>query len=154
MLLKVIFLDLDGVLNTDDFLHQCIHTDDGIDPKLITILNRIIKDTNTKIVISSDWRHGKTMAQLQAILDKFGFVGDIVGMTDDNDKSRWSQIVDWMDNIEVDDFVILDDMDVMSHVVNMPTFKRLADKHFFRTNKDIGLTDEIADRIIMHMNVG
>jgi len=149
-MLSVIFLDIDMVLNTLDFInnHPSSNTDNHIDPDKISILNRIIKATGMKVVISSTWRATFSPQRMQDHLIKFGFIGQVIDNTDDNNKSRFNQIQDWMDNNLVEDFVIIDDDGVMDHLIHMPSFKSIADKHFFQTNPKIGLTNDIADRII------
>lgn len=84
--MKIIFLDIDGVLN-----HQAYYESDrwdknggrdsDIDPKCVEYLNMIISDTGAKVVISSTWRIGRTVEQLQEALNKKGFKGEIVGFT-------------------------------------------------------------------------
>jgi hypothetical protein len=66
--MKIIFLDVDGVLNTGKYLvEQCDFHADGrlfsynaqknFDPKVLENLDKIVKnDPNTYIVISSTWR--------------------------------------------------------------------------------------------------
>lgn len=54
---KLIFLDIDGVLNDD---HTVEYTPDGytgIDDYHVAQLKKIIDKTNAKIVLSSDWRY-------------------------------------------------------------------------------------------------
>lgn len=65
--MKIIFLDIDGVLNHEDFYRERFEKryDDGaiehpyseIDPKTVQRLNKIIEETGANIVISSTWRH-------------------------------------------------------------------------------------------------
>jgi len=53
--MKVIFLDIDGVLNGHEF---CEHAKScGINPECVCELNRIIAATDAKIVLSSAWRY-------------------------------------------------------------------------------------------------
>jgi hypothetical protein len=90
--MKVIFLDIDGVLNHEKWYrkrHQEIKMDDVVshypfyefDPESINQLNRIIDETGANVVISSTWRHGRTIEQLQEILEKVGFRGVIIDKT-------------------------------------------------------------------------
>merc|ERR1719316_623635 len=59
---KVIFLDVDGVINIPR----------GMDKKLITNLKGIVDDTGAKIVLSSDWRNSKdTRDEIRRILRLF-----------------------------------------------------------------------------------
>ena len=50
--MKIIFLDIDGVLNNYNTLGEGANWE----PDLVKILNRIIKETKAKIVLSSTWR--------------------------------------------------------------------------------------------------
>lgn len=144
----IIFLDIDGVLNKNDGLRSANH----IDKDMVSILNRIIDSTGAKVVISSTWRCSMSQDLIQNHLNSFGFTGNIIGMTDDNDKSRFNQISDWMDDNGADDFIILDDTGVMDHLIHLAPFKRIADKHFFQIDGMVGLTDDIADKIINRLN--
>ena len=51
---KVIFLDIDGVLNTDKHLRKFGR--DYIDQRLISILRVVVLQTKAEIVLSSTWR--------------------------------------------------------------------------------------------------
>lgn len=60
--MKVIFLDIDGVLNCRTSKSYC-HDDEcglitGIDSDKVKRLAKIVETTNAKIVLSSDWRVG------------------------------------------------------------------------------------------------
>ena len=156
-MLKVIFLDIDGVVNDADWIvsqrDNCLlkgeqwTTDDAIDPNRIEILNRILVSTGAKVVISSTWRCSSTPAQLQKHLSHFGFQGEIIGFTDDNNKSRFTQISDWIDNnsLIVDDFIILDDIAVIPD--SLPKLQRF--QHI--VDDTVGLTNTDADAIIARL---
>jgi hypothetical protein len=71
---KIIYLDIDGVLNTDDFL---LHSEDDslegqLDPELVLNLAQIVNATGAKIVLISSWRSLKniTPETLTVILNK------------------------------------------------------------------------------------
>lgn len=51
--LKVIFLDVDGVLTHEDYLNG---VEEDLDREKITLLKQIVEQTNAKIVLSSTWR--------------------------------------------------------------------------------------------------
>ena len=75
---KVIFLDVDGVLNSDRTLYEDISLEDD----LILNLKEIVDKTKAKIILSSSWRLStEAVATLMDKLDKFGLV--ISGMTCD-----------------------------------------------------------------------
>jgi hypothetical protein len=50
--MRVLFLDIDGVMN-----HEGMKSHQTFDPDAVCRLNRIIKETGCKIVLSSTWRH-------------------------------------------------------------------------------------------------
>ena len=60
--MKVIFLDIDGVLNytkwyTDERNPGNLHGQEGdLDPLCVDRIIRICEETGAKVVISSDWR--------------------------------------------------------------------------------------------------
>lgn len=84
--MKIIFLDIDGVLN-----HQAFYESDrwiknegrdtDLDPKSIEILNGIIANTGAKVVVSSTWRIGRTVGELQQALTRKGFIGEVIDFT-------------------------------------------------------------------------
>lgn len=86
--MKIIFLDIDGVLNwrgTKDRVDGFI----GFDPDLVAQFNRIIEaHPDAKIVISSSWRHCsahnkayKDFKGLKRLLARKGIKGKIIGHT-------------------------------------------------------------------------
>ncbi len=54
--MNVIFLDIDGVLNTNWSISRCGYYL-GIDTARIKLLKQIVEATDAKIVLSSDWRY-------------------------------------------------------------------------------------------------
>ena len=81
---KVIFLDVDGVLNSSRTLHEDISSEDD----LILNLKELVDKTGAKIILSSSWRLStEAVAALMDKLDKFGLV--ISGMTCDGVDLDW-----------------------------------------------------------------
>ena len=74
---RVIFLDIDGVLAP---IRQWDRYGD-LEPACIRVLNEIVADGAADVVVSSTWRYGKTVAELQEILAAEGFAGTVVGKT-------------------------------------------------------------------------
>src|SRR5262245_61339122 len=66
---RVIFLDFDGVLAP---IRQWDRYGD-LDPGCVRVLNEIVAGGDAEVVVSSTWRHGKTVAELQTMLDAEGF---------------------------------------------------------------------------------
>ena len=83
---NVIFLDIDGVLNSEQWyesicngLIQPIHDNHpytAFDPKSIEILNEITDATNSYIVLSTSWSFDENLIEL---LNYVGVAGEIIG---------------------------------------------------------------------------
>lgn len=54
--IKVIFLDFDGVLNSEKFVRSCEYCGVMLDPSRMILLKQIIDATGAKIVLSTSWR--------------------------------------------------------------------------------------------------
>ena len=84
---KLIFLDIDGVLN-NQLYYTSGRADErdfrtNIDPVSVGFLNTLIKNTDAKVIVTSTWRLGRTVGELQKILDDEGFTGEIIDRTKD-----------------------------------------------------------------------
>lgn len=80
---KIIFLDFDGVLNSQLWYVRTKGSReiDDLDKEAIGFLNNLIEDTGAKVVVSSTWRLGRTVEELQEILNRNGFKGEVIGKT-------------------------------------------------------------------------
>ncbi len=74
---RVVFLDIDGVLAP---IRQWDRYGD-LDPACIRVLNEIVAGAGADVVVSSTWRHGKTVTELQAMLEAAGFIGCVIDKT-------------------------------------------------------------------------
>lgn len=77
---KILFLDIDGVLVTRWSLKQQSGTRAPLDPQCLNHLDRIIKETNCEIVISSSCRQ-KDLESTIELFKKYDFHKKIVGIT-------------------------------------------------------------------------
>lgn len=105
--MKIIFLDVDGVLNNKDYL---LSTQDALslDPSCVDCLRRLIKSTGAKVVLSSSWRHSKRKIKYLENTIKIKFY-DILP---DLHERRGNEINAWLKNHkEVSKYIILDDED-------------------------------------------
>jgi hypothetical protein len=77
----------------------------------VEVLNEIVTRGGADVVVSSTWRHGKTVAELQAMLDAEGFTGRVLDTTpgDLHGATRGEEIAAWLAKHAVDGCVILDD---------------------------------------------
>lgn len=142
--MKIIFLDVDGVLNSfKDRLSWTIETD-----KHLEILKYIVDKTNAKIIVSSSWRIlSGTMNTLTKRLNDFGM--EVYNQTPQltfAGRKRGDEIRQWLkENKEIEKFAILDDESDMREYKNT---------NLFQTNAEVGLTKEIADKVIEFLNRG
>lgn len=110
--MKIIFLDIDGVLNS----RKCFEEKHfkgwvKICPELVEHLNRIVTNTDARIVVTSIWRLAG-LPRIKRTLKNAGVVGKIIGVTPDSTCMRGAEISLWMgDDPEkiFSDYVILDD---------------------------------------------
>lgn len=148
--MKVIFLDIDGVLNSDRSIfilkmrefpakphfnsvmtNRYNYLMSKVDPVAVQVLNRIVEDTNAKIVVSSANRIPLGKDGVIEALHDMGVVADIIDVTRITGGNRGMQIQDWLDRYDVESYVILDDSaDMLS--------TQLA--NFIRVNPEMGLS--------------
>ena len=106
---KIIFLDLDGPLFNDGvYIENAGYC-----------LGELVKLTGAKIIITSDWRIGKSLEQVRSRLSRYiGITSqDVIGLTDviyykdSYEIARGAEIDLWLrDHPEVDSYVIIDDL--------------------------------------------
>lgn len=142
---KLIFLDIDGVLNRHGYNEQSMST--TIEPDCVSRLNHILQATDAMIVLSSAWRYmliGKAMslAGFDYLLRTHGvFANRLIGRTpaDEEVKERGWQIHQWRkDNNHSGRYVVIDDMDL--HISPLHPF--------VRCDGEVGLTTEDAEKAI------
>lgn len=123
---KVIFLDVDGVLNSQNTFidnHEyrkffVKHMNSSIDDKMIYMMLDIDLDkvfmlrdvctlTGAKVVVSSCWRRLMIYPLLEENLTVMGV--PIIGVTPFISNNRGDEIRKYLEDNKVDDFVILDD---------------------------------------------
>ncbi len=139
---KLIFLDVDGVLNTFDFMHAMTVLNEErsvdqwymhwFDPRAVMWLQYIIRETDARIVVSSTWRGNKHFDKMWASRQ---MPDVIIGKTPRlYGKYRGAEIRQWMEEYGLDkiySYLILDDDRDM-----LPEQK----PHFLWTNGEFGLT--------------
>lgn len=174
--MKIIFLDIDGVLN--------VHMRTGHDkygsafhPQFINNLKRVIDETNAKIVITSSWRHSR-LEFIQAMWKDRKLPGDVIDVSPGmylqkggclqfyNNKlsqfptpkihgysiPRGCEIQYWLDNESpeiIDNYVIIDDDNDMLYSQRdnyVCTFKNMT--HTDYEDLGYGLTKECAEQAI------
>ena len=110
--MKVIFLDIDGVLNSDEYLDKVKNSDiqgieRDVDVEKVKLLKRAIDETGARVVLSSSWRYTRNARYLKELLANYGIRVDSTPYIRDE---RGLEIKKWLsENQGVEDFIILDD---------------------------------------------
>lgn len=139
--MKVLFLDVDGVLNHSGTTFKYNHF--PLERYCAFLVGKIQMYTDCKVVLSSSWRHHpESVAHLNDVVVE---IYDKTPTINTPDRIRGDEIQSWLDlHPGVTRYAILDDDSDMldSQLPN-----------FFQTSfSGGGLTDEIADKIIKHLN--
>jgi len=126
---KVIFLDFDGVLNSDAYFEKLgplprkqehapppgVPEDFAqIDAEAVARLSVIVARTGAVVVLSTTWRYLFDLDVIESALAAFGFVGEIIGRTPTDPIQRGEQIAAWIRHqpSPPESYVVLDDDDV------------------------------------------
>lgn len=149
--MKVIFLDIDGVCNSDATINM---TSEGwifVDDIFIKRIKQIVDATDAKIVLSSTWREewektneAYNSASFNELRDKFLEFGmTFYDKTRSFTAKRWKEIELFIDeHPEIAQFVIIDDFE------NMENFE----DHFVKTIGHLGIQDENVAEAIRILN--
>lgn len=138
--MKVLFLDFDGVLNSDRYI-ACCGGAMALDPDKMILLKKIVDATGAKIVLTTSWREHweKELACCgsigREIHGRFGDHGmEIWDKTPQLPGSREAQIKAWLDNHpEVEGFAVLDDRLLSANFLQ---------RHFVKTSNYFGGLNE------------
>lgn len=148
--MKVIFLDIDGVLNHEQHYKWLMETNEPtpmqrtypyaeFSPVSCKLLKEVIDETNAKIVVSSSWRlDGEN--RLNSLFKHFG-LPRIYSTTPCLNTARGIEIDAWLSaHPEVDKYVILDDDEDMNEH-QLP--------YFIKTNPyEDGLNEEVKHKAV------
>lgn len=144
---KILFLDIDGVLNTDRQQWYCqmnsIAPVDkfgyAFDSKALENLATILEETGAEIVISSSWKF-LGLQTLQKMWKDRNMPGTILDITPDGD-NKGLKIDEWLLKHEgqISGYAIIDDENDMQPEQQ---------GHFVQTNPQFGITLKDAERVI------
>jgi hypothetical protein len=130
--LKLVFLDIDGVLN--------IFTEPrDIIPEHVKLINQLAYMPGVMFVLSSDWRNNLDMEDLEHF-STFGFDGVFHGMTikranHKNTLNRGQEITQYLRENPCSNYVVIDDSNIEGH-----------DGHFVQTRSNVGITQSGIDK--------
>tara|TARA_Y100001001_G_scaffold160527_1_gene183311 strand:+ start:125 stop:613 length:489 start_codon:yes stop_codon:yes gene_type:complete len=152
--MRLVFLDIDGVLNkgliaSASPAEDIIRSEFGwMNRSLVANFNALVALTGAKIVISSSWRC-QTLAKTREVLRAFDVSGEIIGQTPELGSGfvRGHEIQAWIDENAVilgattgeafTSYVILDDSAVM-----LPHQQ----PHYVKTDPFVGLSVEMQEK--------
>ena len=145
----VIFLDFDGVLNTEQYQAQLAVERKPtkntwgplFDPQSVENLQRIIDATDAAIVVSSSWRYAHSLASLRMMWKVRALPGEILDTLACGATyiSRGEEIECWLERNERPDYVIIDDLD---------DFSPAQRDYYVETNPIVGLTEADVQKAI------
>jgi hypothetical protein len=153
----IVFLDIDGVLNSKQWYAQAAFRKDerssqpstdrsllerSIDPTCIQRLNRLLQHAGAVVIVSSSWRKKHQLSEIVSIIEARGFCGEVIGVTpsDDGTLSRGGEIATWLKtNVP---------RGVAYVAVDDEAATGLPPEVVVVTSMDTGLTDEDVERAI------
>lgn len=160
--MKVLFLDFDGVLNSQQWFianEKTIKATSGLtwrhsselDPAAVRRVLRIIEVTNAAVVISSSWRILHSLTEIEEIFEMSGFpemgqhIIDKTPFDPTRHVPRGQEIHDWIKTFEakngrLDSYAILDDDS------DMLPFQKAG--HFVQTSWETGIQDAHVEKAI------
>ena len=161
----ILFLDIDGVLNSEYYASlytekewdSLTYFERHLDNKAIQLINYICDKTKAQVIISSTWRYGRSVEQLQDILNSRGATFKVVDKTPEYDiRYRGYEIDAWISKNRSKDkngnyfkftnYVIIDD-DIEDMLLKQKD-------NVFKINRWTGITKEDADMIVEFLNKG
>lgn len=172
---KYLFLDIDGVLNYDDWFKSTGHINNEnildvwismIDPKCVERVNKILEETGAKLIVSSSWRD---MSYLKEIFSRVGLPTEFdvtphaynLYSNEEHDEDstlfwRGSEIKYWLEQHEDGTYVILDDDSDMLDEQLDNFIQTCDDKNYdydlYIINEGSGLTDVVMNKAINILN--
>lgn len=153
MIRPVIFLDFDGVLNTEQYQAQlAIEGKLGkdawgplFDPRSVANLRKILEATDAAIVISPSWRWLFRLGSLRMMWEVRELPGEIIDTIPCGAQyiSRGEDIECWLDRNDRPDYIIIDDLD---------DFFPSQHDRYVETNPIVGITEADAIKAIEILN--
>lgn len=142
--MNIVFLDIDGVLNCQSYFKQRECKGEDIDDKTLPILQKIAKDNNAIIVLTSTWRVlDKESESYQYLVNKLAkYDLSIYDHTPIMKHNRPLEIKTWLSEHEdIENWVSLDDDFDESEYINYDIGGHLIHTSFWSENDTDGLRE-------------
>lgn len=163
---KIIFLDIDGVLNTERWHCQTasneLQDEYGykFDPVAVTNLSKIIEETGADIVISSSWKF-MGLSKMRKMWKDRKLPGNVIGITPNTVSDEFLLNVD-LDNMdimairgqEVKGWLMLNKNEITNYVIldDMNDILQEQESHFVWIDPEVGITSGNAVQAIFILN--
>lgn len=143
---KILFLDVDGVLNSMQILREAT-THHALGDNHLAILKRIIDEIGCEIVLSSTWRCYTDSKRALRIEFQKHKIPLWTGQTPDLCGERWTEIQKWLvDNVETEAMVVIVDDDSDAELLGREPEN--VKSHFVQTDFKTGLDEQAFEKII------
>lgn len=170
---KIVFLDIDGVLNSEKWFDKCFNSDDvcnsDIDQDTINMLIKFLNDINAKIVFSGSCRN----LNIQSTISKFStsnykllnkLIPYIIGITPQfyKHRKRGNEISYWINMLSIDyDALVkhgclLENVEISKnyrYVIVDDSSDMLRGQNFVQTDFQTGLTDEDVNEMKVFLEI-
>lgn len=155
---KVIFLDIDGVLNTSYTKHR----DEALDDFRLDYLAKIVNKTRAKIVLTSTWRYNLSKSlfsfksynnSAKSLIESLKERGLKISalLPDTPNNRRAEDIAEFIEKYKVTHFVILDDE--LFNYESLKLSEHLLRTSFYEDNElDAGLTQKMIRQAVQILN--
>eukprot|EP00483_Globobulimina_turgida_P010359 UN10379 len=148
---KILFLDVDGVLNGENLGYG------GVDDSLLFLLKTIIDETHCKIVLSTTWRLNQTTRQLLLHFMKANadinvddiIIGDTPTLKNTN---RAVEIETFLESKQFQSLYIVTQWCAIDDLNLYRYYPILMRNHFVRTNYRTGMTSNDAYQVVKILN--
>lgn len=118
--MKIIFLDIDGVLNSHSYDTQRGQNDGNIDVTRVELLGKLVEKTGAKIVLTSTWRLywspckekcSESGLEMQELFNSYGI--ELFDKTPFLKSGRAEEISAWLEKrSDIEKYVIIDDIKI------------------------------------------
>lgn len=120
----IIFLDIDGILNSKEWCNANPFAlgwegwAAQIDPVLVERMNRIVTGIGATVVLSSTWRFSWTAESITRLLAERGATFVVSDVTPPEVKGRADAIYAWLDGRDVGEWMAIDDNPELTELGN------------------------------------
>ena len=164
--MKILFLDFDGVLNSDEYMKSKSYQDEvsgysdweviqvahhtHLDPLALDLIDKIVDATGAVVIASTTWRLRYSNDEMNLMLSNRGAKFRIAGATPAIrmfGSDRGAEIKRYLEDSldEAERFVIIDDIDFFFHHTDLYP-------HFIQTDSKYGIRQSDVEKAIKILN--